>query len=75
MQTPRHREGTLGPVPRRANSTRTRRDAKIGLSNTGEAELKLELLLNGEHVAWHTVNVFPPADEASDAAVDLETFD
>lgn len=36
-----------------------------GMPRVEPGELRFELLLNGEHVAWHTVNVFPPANNAS----------
>lgn len=41
-----------------------------GMPKLKPGELRFELLLNGEHVAWHTVNVFPPPNDSSDAAED-----
>jgi hypothetical protein len=38
-----------------------------GLPKLEPGELRFELLLNGQHVAWHTVNVFPPPKESSDS--------
>lgn len=31
-----------------------------GMPKLEPGQLKFELLLNGEHVAWHTVNIHPP---------------
>ncbi len=39
-----------------------------GLPKLEPGELKFELLLNSKHVAWHTVNVFPPSKHSSDSA-------
>ena len=36
-----------------------------GMPKLEAGELKFELLLNGQHVAWHTVNIFPPSAESS----------
>ena len=34
-----------------------------GIPNLEPGQLRFELLLNSEHVAWHTVNVFPPPSD------------
>lgn len=35
-----------------------------GMPKLEAGELKFELLLNGQHVAWHVVNIFPAATES-----------
>ena len=37
-----------------------------GMPKLEPGQLRFELLLNGAHVAWHTVNVFPPSIGSSD---------
>jgi hypothetical protein len=39
-----------------------------GIPKTQPGKLRFELLLNGDHVAWHTVNVFSSKSEHSEAA-------
>ena len=38
--------------------------SSAGMPKLETGELKFELLLNGQHVAWHTVNIFPPSTES-----------
>jgi hypothetical protein len=38
----------------------------LGIPKMEPGQLRFELLLNGRHVAWHTVNVFAPTESASE---------